>query len=285
MPWPRWSADRLLGGDATFPGADLSTKLKLLGVDVASFGDAHGQSAGALNVTYVDPATRVYAKLVLSDDAQTLLGGVLVGDASAYPSLRACVGGTMPGPPLSLLAPAAEGAGGSAVAALSGEAQVCSCNTVTKDAILASIKDGCTNVSAIKACTRAGTSCGSCVPMLKQLLGVAGVAQDKALCEHFGHSRQELFEIVRVRGIRTFSQLVSEHGRGRGCDICKPAVASILAALGSGYILDGEQASLQDTNDHFLANLQRDGTYSVVPRIPGGEVTPEKLIVDRRGGP
>ncbi len=272
-------ADRLLGGDATFPGADLSTKLKLLGVDVASFGDAHGQSAGALNVTYVDPATRVYAKLVLSDDAQTLLGGVLVGDASAYPSLRACVGGEMPGPPLSLLAPAAEGAGGSAVAALSGEAQVCSCNAVTKDAILASIKDGCTDVPAIKACTRAGTSCGSCVPMLKQLLGVAGVAQDKALCEHFGHSRQELFEIVRVRGIRTFSQLVSEHGRGRGCDICKPAVASILAALGSGYILDGEQASLQDTNDHFLANLQRDGTYSVVPRIPGGEVTPEKLIV------
>jgi nitrite reductase (NADH) large subunit len=271
-------ADRLLGGDATFPGADMSAKLKLLGVDVASFGDAHGQSAGALNVTYVDPATKVYAKLVLSDDAQTLLGGVLVGDATAYPSLRACVGGELPGPPLSLLAPAAEGVGGSAVAALSGEALVCSCNAVTKDAILASIKDGCTDVPAIKACTRAGTSCGSCVPMLKQLLGVAGVAQDKALCEHFGHSRQELFEIVRVRGIRTFSQLVSEHGRGRGCDICKPAVASILAALGSGYILDGEQASLQDTNDHFLANLQRDGTYSVVPRIPGGEVTPEKLI-------
>jgi nitrite reductase (NADH) large subunit len=273
-------ADRLLGGQATFPGADLSTKLKLLGVDVASFGDAHGTTEGCLDVTFTDPATRVYAKLVLSDDAQTLLGGVLVGDASAYPTLRASVGGPLPGPPLALLAPESEGGGtGAGIAALPGSAQVCSCNAVTKDQIIGAIHEGCTDVGAIKSCTRAGTSCGSCVPMLKQLLTVSGVQMSKALCEHFEHSRQELFEIVRIRGIRTFSQLVTEHGRGRGCDICKPAVASILAALGSGYILDGEQAALQDTNDHFLANIQKDGTYSVVPRIPGGEITPEKLIV------
>ncbi|HKS98563.1 MAG TPA: (2Fe-2S)-binding protein, partial [Rugosimonospora sp.] len=164
-------------------------------------------------------------------------------------------------------------------AGLPGSAQVCSCNGVTKDTILTAIREqGCADVPAVKACTRAGTTCGSCVPLLKQLLTEAGVAQSKALCEHFDSSRRELFDIVRVRGIRTFSQLVAEHGRGRGCDICKPAVASILASLGGGYILDGEQASLQDTNDHFLANIQRDGTYSVVPRIPGGEVTPEKLI-------
>ncbi|GLH97934.1 nitrite reductase large subunit NirB [Phytohabitans aurantiacus] len=273
-------ADRLLGGQATFPGADLSTKLKLLGVDVASFGDAHGTTEGCLDVTFTDPATRVYAKLVLSDDAQTLLGGVLVGDATAYPTLRASVGGALPGPPLALLAPESEGGGtGAGIAALPGSAQVCSCNAVTKDQIIGAIHEGCTDVGAIKSCTRAGTSCGSCVPMLKQLLAVSGVQMSKALCEHFDHSRQELFEIIRVRGIRTFSQLVAEHGRGRGCDICKPAVASILAALGSGYILDGEQAALQDTNDHFLANIQKDGTYSVVPRIPGGEITPEKLIV------
>ncbi|HYN94464.1 MAG TPA: nitrite reductase large subunit NirB [Pilimelia sp.] len=273
-------ADRLLGGQAVFPGADLSTKLKLLGVDVASFGDAHGRTEGSLDVTFVDPATRVYAKLVLSDDARTLLGGVLVGDASAYPTLRASVGGPLPGPPLALLAPAgAEAGAGTGLAALPGAAQVCSCNAVTKDHILGAIADGCTDVPALKACTRAGTSCGSCVPMLKQLLSVAGVTQSKSLCEHFAHSRQELFDIVRVRGVRTFSQLVTEHGKGRGCDICKPVVASILASLGSGYVLDGEQAALQDTNDHFLANIQRDGTYSVVPRIPGGEITPEKLIV------
>ncbi|MEV1143230.1 nitrite reductase large subunit NirB [Micromonospora sp. NPDC049799] len=270
-------ADRLVGGAATFPGADTATKLKLLGVDVASFGDAHGATPGCLDVTYTDPATRVYAKLVLSDDASTLLGGVLVGDASAYPTLRASVGGPLPGPPLALLAPA--GSEGAGLAALPGTAQVCSCNAVTRDDIDAAIAEGAADVPALKACTRAGTSCGSCVPMLKQLLDAAGVRQSTALCEHFDVSRRELFEIVQVRGIRTFSQLIAEHGRGRGCDICKPVVASILASLGTGHVLDGEQASLQDTNDHFLANLQRDGSYSVVPRIPGGEITPEKLIV------
>ncbi|MET8266806.1 nitrite reductase large subunit NirB [Micromonospora arida] len=269
-------ADRLVGGAATFPGADTATKLKLLGVDVASFGDAHGTTEGCLDVTFTDPATRVYAKLVLSDDAHTLLGGVLVGDASAYPTLRASVGGPLPAAPLALLAP---DGGGADAGALPAAAQACSCNAVTRGDVDAAIADGCADVPALKACTRAGTSCGSCVPMLKQLLDAAGVAQSSALCEHFDVSRRELFEIVRVRGIRTFSRLVTEHGRGRGCDICKPVVASILASLGSGHVLDGEQASLQDTNDHFLANLQRDGSYSVVPRIPGGEITPEKLIV------
>ncbi|MFF5053749.1 nitrite reductase large subunit NirB [Micromonospora sp. NPDC000663] len=269
-------ADRLVGGAATFPGADTATKLKLLGVDVASFGDAHGTTEGCFDVTFTDPATRVYAKLVLSDDAHTLLGGVLVGDASAYPTLRASVGGPLPAAPLALLAP---DGGGADAGALPATAQVCSCNAVTRGDVDAAIADGCSDVPALKACTRAGTSCGSCVPMLKQLLDAAGVTQSSALCEHFDVSRRELFEIVRVRGIRTFSRLVAEHGRGRGCDICKPVVASILASLGSGHVLDGEQASLQDTNDHFLANLQRDGSYSVVPRIPGGEITPEKLIV------
>ncbi|MDG4783833.1 nitrite reductase large subunit NirB [Micromonospora sp. WMMD961] len=269
-------ADRLVGGAATFPGADTATKLKLLGVDVASFGDAHGVTPGCLDVTFTDPATRVYAKLVLSDDAHTLLGGVLVGDASAYPTLRASVGGPLPAAPLALLAP---DGGGADAGALPATAQVCSCNAVTRGDVDAAIADGCADVPALKACTRAGTSCGSCVPMLKQLLDAAGVAQSSALCEHFDVSRRDLFEIVRVRGIRTFSRLVAEHGRGRGCDICKPVVASILASLGNGHVLDGEQASLQDTNDHFLANLQRDGSYSVVPRIPGGEITPEKLIV------
>jgi nitrite reductase (NADH) large subunit len=263
------AADRLYGGSATFRGGDTSTKLKLLGVDVASF----GATEGPLDVTFTDPATRVYAKLVLSDDAQTLLGGVLVGDASAYTTLRACLGGPLPAPPLALLAPAA-------APRISGDMLVCSCNAVSKDTIVSAIRErGCSDVAGVKACTRAGTTCGSCVPLLKQLLGESGVAMPKALCEHFDHSRQELFDLIRVRRIRTFSALVAEYGRGRGCDICKPAVASILASTGGGYILDGEQAALQDTNDHFLANIQRNGTYSIVPRIPGGEITPEKLIV------
>ncbi|MDG4825351.1 nitrite reductase large subunit NirB [Asanoa sp. WMMD1127] len=261
--------DRLLGGDARFGGADTSTKLKLLGVDVASF----GEPAGPLDVVYADPAHGLYAKLALTDDARTLLGGILVGDASAYASLRAAVGGPVPGKLADFLST------GAPEVALPGDAQVCSCNNVRKDAVLAAVADGCHDLPAVKACTRAGTTCGSCVPLLKSLLAEAGVAQSTALCEHFAYSRQELFDLIQVRGIRTFSALVAEHGTGRGCDICKPVVASILASLGTGHILDGEQAALQDTNDHFLANIQRDGTYSVVPRIPGGEITPDKLIV------
>ncbi|MFB9908584.1 nitrite reductase large subunit NirB [Allokutzneria oryzae] len=271
-------ADRLLGGDATFSTPDTSTKLKLLGVDVASFGDAHATTAGALEVVHNDPVTGVYKKLVVSDDATTLLGGVLVGDASAYGSLRPLVGRALPADPGSLIGPPG-GAPALGLDALPADAQVCSCHAVTKVTVEKAVHDGCHDVPALKTCTKAGTGCGSCVPMLKQLLVSCGVEQSKALCEHFDHSRAELFEILRATGIRTFSALLARHGRGRGCDICKPTVASILASLGSGHVLDGEQAALQDTNDHFLANLQRNGTYSVVPRIPGGEITPEKLLV------
>ena len=269
-------ADRLCGGDSSFPGADLSTKLKLLGVDVASFGDAHASTENALEVVYTDPVAGVYKKLVLSDDAQTLLGGVFVGDASMYPLLRGAVGGPLPGTPDALLV-----GGGGEIAGPTGNSQVCSCANVTADTINSAIhEEGCSDVPALKACTRAGTGCGSCVPLLKKMLSEAGVAQSRGLCEHFPElSRADIFDIVRVKQLQTFSALIEGHGTGRGCDICKPVVANILASLGNGHILKGEQGALQDTNDHFLANMQKDGTYSVVPRIPGGEITPDKLIV------
>jgi nitrite reductase (NADH) large subunit len=271
------TADRLTGGAAAFSGADTSTKLKLLGVDVASFGDALATTPGALEVTVNDPVARSYAKLVVSDDAKTLLGGVLVGDASRYGLLRPLVGRPLPGDPLTMIAPAGTGPD---PAGLAGDAQVCSCQGVTKDEICAAIRDrGLADVAGVKDATRAGTGCGSCVPTLKSLLAESGVAVSTALCEHFSLSRAELFEVVSRERIATFTELLERRGRGRGCDICKPVVASVLASLGHGHILDGEQAALQDTNDHFLANIQRNGTYSVVPRIPGGEITPEKLIV------
>jgi nitrite reductase (NADH) large subunit len=273
-------ADRLLGGDADFPGADLSTKLKLLGVDVASFGDALATTPGALEVVVSDPIGGTYSKLVLSDDVQTLLGGILIGDASNYGVLRPLVGSALPGDPVSLIAPAGSGGGsGIGVGALPADAQICSCNDVTKGALCAAIADGACTVADLKGCTKAGTSCGSCVPLLSQLLAAEGVEVSKALCEHFSQSRAELFEIVQASAIRTFSGLIERYGTGTGCDICKPVVASILASTSSEHILDGEQASLQDTNDHFLANLQRNGTYSVVPRVPGGDITPEQLIL------
>ncbi|WP_159849575.1 nitrite reductase large subunit NirB [Nocardia sp. CY41] len=268
-------ADRLLGGAGEFPGADMSTKLKLLGVDVASFGDAHGVTEGALSVVLHDAAKGTYAKLVVSDDAKTLLGGILVGDATAYSALRPLVGRPLPAEPAALISPAGAELGADS---LPDDAQICSCNNVSKGAICGAIADGACDVPAIKSCTSAGTSCGGCVPMLKKLLEQSGVEMSKALCEHFEQSRAELFQIVQVTGIRTFSGLLAKYGKGAGCDICKPTVASILASTSSDHILDGEQAALQDTNDHFLANLQKNGTYSVVPRMPGGEVTAEQLI-------
>lgn len=272
-------ADRLLGGAAEFGAADMSTKLKLLGVDVASFGDAKGHTPNSLDVVVNDPVKQTYAKLVLSDDAKTLLGGILVGDASAYGVLRPMVASELPGDPLSLIAPAGDGASALGVGALPDIAQICSCNNVTKGDLKEAICGGCTDVPGLKKCTLAGTSCGSCVPLLKQLLEAEGVEQSTSLCEHFSQSRAELFEIISATEIRTFSSLIEKFGTGKGCDICKPTVASILASTSSDHVLGGEQASLQDSNDHFLANIQKNGSYSVVPRVPGGDITPEQLIL------
>ncbi len=271
-----------------FTGADLSTKLKLLGVDVASFGDAFAATPGAVIVHYADDTEGVYKKLVV-DEAGALLGGILVGDAAAYDTLKPLAGtGTkLPIAPIQLLLPAAEGGGPAlGIDALPDSATICSCHNVSKGELTrAIVEDGCDSVGALKHCTKAATGCGSCVPLLGKLLASCGVEASTALCAHFPQTRAELYEIVSVRRIDSFARLLDEHGAGQeGCEICKPAVASILASLsgrlgGPTHILTGEQAALQDTNDHFLANIQRNGSYSVVPRIPGGEITPEKLIV------
>ena len=277
------AARELTGTTAEFTGADTSTKLKLLGVDVASFGDALGTTEGALEVLYANSRAGIYKKLVVGPDGR-LLGGVLVGDAESYATLRPLAAGRsqLPAPAEQLLLPAAaEGRQGPL--ALPDEAVVCSCHNVSKGAIRAAVTEqGMHTVPEVKKCTKAGTGCGSCVKLLGSIVGeelaAGGHEVARGLCEHFTHTRAELYEIVRVKGITGFSRLIDEHGNGEGCDICKPTVASILAALGNGHVLDGEQAALQDTNDHFLANLQRNGSYSVVPRIPGGEITAEGLI-------
>ncbi|QAY61896.1 nitrite reductase large subunit [Microbacterium protaetiae] len=276
------AATHLLGSAASFPGYDQSTKLKLAGVDVATFGDAFGTTAGALDVVYSDPIAGLYKKLVLSDDAQTLLGGMLVGDATAYGTLRPLVGRPLGGDPVAYLMPA-----DTVAAAPSGDlpddALVCSCNGITAGRIrLAVSEEGCTDVAGVKACTRAGATCGSCIPMVTKIVGAelakTGHALRSGLCEHFEMTRPQLFDAIRVTGLDTFSAIVERFGTGRGCDICKPVIASILASLLHSHVLDGENAALQDTNDHVMANLQKDGSYSVVPRIPGGEITPDGLL-------
>ncbi|MGJ5897118.1 nitrite reductase large subunit NirB [Streptomyces niveiscabiei] len=280
--------------ESAFLGADLSTKLKLLGVDVASFGDAHGAAEDCLEVVYSDARSGLYKKLVIARDG-TLLGGILVGDAEAYGTLRAFTGSVPPVAPESLVLPAGSSGGAQlGPSALPDEAVICSCNNVTKGAIRGAVTEhACTTVPEVKKCTKAGTSCGSCVKVLGQLvtaeLEASGVEVDKGLCGCFGQTREELYEIVLALRINTYRELLDRYGRdgakgGDGCEVCKPAVGSIIASLApvigaSVYILDGEQASLQDSNDHFLANIQKNGSYSIVPRVPGGEITPEKLIV------
>ena len=280
--------------ESAFTGADLSTKLKLLGVDVASFGDAHGTTENCLDVVYADSRSGTYKKLVIGQGGE-LLGGILVGDAEAYGTLRALTGSVPPIAPEQLVLPAGAGAPAQlGPSALPDEAIICSCHNVTKGAIRGAVTEHqCTTVPVVKQCTKAGTGCGSCVKVLGQLvndeLEASGVEVDHGLCGCFSQTRQELYEIVLALRINTYQQLLDRYGRedargGDGCEICKPAVGSVIASLAptigaDGYVLDGEQAALQDTNDHFLANLQKNGSYSIVPRIPGGEITPEKLIV------
>ncbi|MBQ0929353.1 nitrite reductase large subunit NirB [Ideonella sp. 3Y2] len=276
-----------VAGEATaaFRGADLSTKLKLMGVDVASIGDAQGRTPGCRSIAFSDEPKQLYKRLVLSADGKTLLGAVLVGDASEYGTLLQYVlnGLALPAAPEQLILPAGDGAPvGLGVDALPDTAQICSCNNVSKGQLCGAIAEGVHELGALKACTRAGTSCGGCVPLVQQVLKAElkrqGVAVTNHVCEHFPHSRQELYHLVRVGGIRSFGDLIAKHGRGHGCDICKPAVASILASCWNDFVLAPKHLPLQDTNDRFLANIQKDGTYSVVPRVPAGEITPQQLI-------
>ena len=280
------AAAALSAGDEVFTGFDMSTKLKLMGVDVASFGDAFASTPGAHVLSAYDTAAAVYKKLVISADRKHLLGGILVGDAAAYGQLVQLVHNqiTLPPSPEDLIFPRGSGEkpAGLGVDALPGTATICSCNNVDKASICQAIADGVHAVSALKSCTKAGTGCGSCVTLLGDLvkaeLKKAGVAVTQHLCEHFPHSRQDLYHLVRLHKLKTFDELIERHGTGRGCEICKPAVASILASTWNEPILTRKHVPLQDTNDRFLANIQRDGTYSVVPRVPAGEITPDQLI-------
>jgi nitrite reductase (NADH) large subunit len=269
-----------------FGGADMSTKLKLMGVDVASLGDAHGATPGSRSYQFSDERRQVYKKLVVSEDGKRLLGGVLVGDAADYGTLLQMMlnGMDLPDAPESLILPASGDKPRAALAidALPASAQICSCNNVSKGQLCQAVGEGATSIGALKEATRAGTTCGGCVPLVTQIMKAEmarqGLAVNNHLCEHFAHSRQELYHLVRVGRIRRFDELLARHGRGLGCDICKPVAASILASCWNEFVLQQEHAALQDSNDYFLANIQKDGTYSVVPRMPGGEVTPDGLI-------
>jgi len=278
-------ADNLMGGEKTFISGDLSAKLKLMGVDVANFGDAFGEAKNTRTVVYRNEKAGVYKRLTLSQFGDHLMGGMLVGDASEYGRLVQFMKNrtTLPPNPEDLiLGPRGDSkdAGGLSPVFLPDSAQICTCNNVTKGAIVSAVREGFCEIGPLKNCTKAGTGCGGCLPMvadiLKGVLESEGKTVSNHLCQHFPHSRQELFEIVKVKRLRSFAELLESHGKGQGCEICKPAVASILASTWNDMVL--EHQAEQDTNDRYLANIQQGGTYSVVPRVPGGEITPDQLI-------
>ncbi len=276
-------AKNLCGSEASFTSADCSTKLKLMGVDVASFGDYEAGPERAKPLTWEDPFDGIYKKLLFSHDGTSLLGGILVGDTSEYGGFYLCSKSDKPLPcrPHELIM-GTSALGG--VEAMSDTAQICSCNNVTKDTIRTSIcEQQLTTVGQVKEATKAGTGCGGCMPLLTDLfnaeMAAAGIKVTNHLCEHFPYSRTEVFALIKAKKLKTFDDAIAQYGTGYGCEVCKPAIASILAALWNDNIMLPEHQTLQDTNDRFLANMQRGGLYSVIPRVPGGEITPDKLIV------
>ena len=280
------AAEHLMGKqENAFLGADMSTKLKLMGVDVASIGDAHGNTPGCRSTVFMDQSAGIYKKAVISECGKKLLGAVLVGDAADYGNLlQLCLNEMdLPGDPAALVAPVSDGAPLLGADALPDTAQICSCNNVSKGDLCAAIDDGAMTVGDLKTCTKASATCGGCAALVKQVLDSElekrGVEVNNHLCEHFAYSREEIYHLVRVGEIKTFDELLEKHGSGDGCDICKPTVGSVLASCWNDYVLEKPHAGLQDTNDYFLGNMQRDGTYSIVPRVAGGEITPDKLIV------
>ncbi|WP_421940422.1 nitrite reductase large subunit NirB [Pedobacter sp.] len=276
-------------GDKTFNGFDMSTKLKLIGVDVASFGDNFINEPDCRTIVFEDKHKGIYKRINISNDGQYLLGGILIGDAAAYNMLLQTSTNNIPLPenPEELILGSRGGSEGSAsggIEHLPDSALICSCEGITKGGICSAVTDeGCENIDQIKKCTKAGTGCGGCVPMVKDLMLYTMKAQGKyvrnVICEHFNYSRQELYDLVHIHEIKSYDEVLDSLGKGDGCEVCKPLVSSILASLWNEMILQKGNDTAQDSNDRFLANIQKGGSYSVVPRIPGGEITPEKLIV------
>ncbi|MDX2069297.1 MAG: nitrite reductase large subunit NirB [Haliscomenobacter sp.] len=275
----------ILGKNKTMSSeVDLSTSLKLIGVDVASFGDAFGTQSAHRAIVFEDKLKGLYKRLNVSEDGKRLLGGILVGDASDYNQLLQIYknGIALPPEPEALIVKLSGGTSAfGSVLDLPDEAVICSCESVSKGRICQSVsEEGCETLKAITKCTKAISGCGGCKPMvddlLKGTLKALGKTVKESLCEHFPHSRQELYDIVKVKDYSSFEEVIAEHGKGYGCEVCKPALASIFASINAETA--SAQSGIQDTNDRFLANIQRNGSYSVVPRIPGGEITPDKLI-------
>ncbi|MEC3907765.1 nitrite reductase large subunit NirB [Tamlana sp. 2201CG12-4] len=281
------AVDQVIGkAGSLMPGdIDMSTKLKLIGVDVASFGEPFMPASKGHSIIFENKTQHLYKRINVSLDGKSLLGGILVGDASDYNMLHQVYlnGMAIPEDPSQLILPASEGgASFGSVLDLPDTAQVCSCESVSKGDICCSLNEGeSSNLGDVIEKTKATSGCGGCKPMVVDLVNETlkslGKEVKEVLCEHFSFNRQELYDLIKVNKVADYEAALNLFGEGHGCETCKPALASIFATI--TMETPNRQPGIQDTNDRFLANIQRNGTYSVVPRVAGGEITPDQLIV------
>ncbi|TXE14801.1 nitrite reductase large subunit NirB [Algoriphagus aquimarinus] len=282
------AVDQIAGGEKLMsPSIDMSTQLKLVGTEVASFGDPFIENDEVTAIAYENKQRGVYKRINITKDGSKLLGGIMVGDSSDYNTLFQLYINAMklPENPEDLILGSRGGESKSALGSvldLPDTAQICSCEAVSKGTICDSITSGaCCTFSDVVKSTKASSSCGGCKPMVTDLVTATlksmGQEVKETICEHFDYSRQEMYDLVKLHSIMDFDEALDRHGKGHGCEMCKPVLASIFASI---YMeTANRQAPIQDSNDRFLANIQRNGTYSVVPRVPGGEITPDKLMV------
>jgi nitrite reductase (NADH) large subunit len=263
----------------TYAGTLQAAKLKIAGVDVFSAGD-WTDAAGAEPVRFEDPALGVYKKVVVRDGR--LSGLILVGDTSDSHRYMDWMrsNADVSEQRRQLLFPAPASDAGLDVAEMSDTATICGCVGVTKGQIIHAIHEqGVNTMSQLKECTRASTGCGSCSKLCQDLLrAVAPDFEEEAkrvLCACVPFGEDKLREILRSQRLRSVQEVLEIYGNGKGCEVCKPALSYMLDMLWCGD--HDEDRSARFINDRVHANIQKDGTFSVIPRIRGGVTSPEEL--------
>ncbi len=283
---PLWEQGKVLAATITgnrgpvFTGYTPATKLKIMGADVFSAGDFDDQQEGVECVRLEDPALGIYKKLILRDNK--LEGVILVGDASDDHRFMDWLRNRtdLTGQRRHLLTPVAEGGPGEDAAALPDSHTVCGCNGVSKGAIIEAVHaEGVCTLAQLKDKTRAATGCGSCAGLCQSLLKAVApdYAEEKAkvLCDCVAFTQDQLREIIRSQKLKSVQEVLDIYGNGIGCEICKPALSYLVDVVCEGG--HKEDRSARFVNDRVHANIQRDGTFSVIPRMRGGVTTPAEL--------
>ncbi|MEO7192444.1 MAG: nitrite reductase large subunit NirB [Vicinamibacterales bacterium] len=262
-----------------YTGSIQAAKLKIMGVDVFSAGE-WAEEASLDIVRYEDPGLGVYKKLALRDGR--LAGMILVGDTDDNHRYMDWLrtGEDLSAQRRQLLFPGPLSDVGLDVAEMADTATVCGCLGVTKGTIIGAIHErGVNTLSQLKECTRASTSCGSCTKLCQDLLrAVAPAFEEEAkrvMCGCLPFAEDQLREMLRTQQIRAVQDVLDIYGNGLGCETCKPALSYMLDMLWCGD--HDEDRSARYINDRVHANIQNDGTFSVIPRMRGGVTTPDEL--------